>query len=361
VIEAAPLFASWNLGALSRRSVLLERRDAYRALLHSSERFGVILSEPPNPWVTGVEMLYSREFLESARARLTPSGVYAQWIHGYESDDATLALVLQTYATVFERTSVWFTRGNEFILLGFNSASGYAPDPMRARFARRDFREGFERCGARTWEELAAHELLPPGVIAPEPGRAVHTLRRPLLSHLAARAFFVGGDAKLPTLAGAMTAPDSPPRGLLASASGFDETTLARVVRHVCASSRPAECATWHAHWASRFPVSALRDLVWRETRAAVAPSPSAALTVVTRLVALYRRTPPEFPGTTRVAAARATTALFTRHYLHAIPFPRDGLRRAWNRCEQGASALGCLDARREAERELTSLSGSGP
>ena len=54
----------------------------------------MIASEPSNPWVTGVEMLFSREFLEAARDRLAPGGVYAQWFHTYETDTATVELDL---------------------------------------------------------------------------------------------------------------------------------------------------------------------------------------------------------------------------------------------------------------------------
>ena len=32
--------------------------DAYRALLKGRRSYDVIVSEPSNPWVTGVEMLY---------------------------------------------------------------------------------------------------------------------------------------------------------------------------------------------------------------------------------------------------------------------------------------------------------------
>ena len=360
VIEAAPLFAPWNLGAHASPKVILERRDAYRALLHTEDRYGVILSEPSNPWVTGVEMLFSREFLEAARAHLTPGGVYAQWIHGYESDSATLALVLQTYASVFERVAVWYTRSNEVLLLGLNSADGYPPEALlRERFARRDLRSGIARCGARSWEEFAAHELLPPGVIAPEPGRALHTLRHPILSHMAARAFYAGGDASFPTLVGGTTAVDPRPRGLLANAATFDDATLSTVVRHVCTNGRRAECATWHAYWAIRFPDSLLRGSTWRETSAVIAQSPPAALGAVKRLETLYRGELPGFSSAGAVERARLVTDLYARHFVHAIPFPRAGLRRAWSSCEQGVFALACLDARREAERMLTSLDAS--
>ncbi len=354
VIEAAPLFDPWNLGAHANPKVILERRDAYRALLHAREHYGVILSEPPNPWVTGVEMLYSREFLTAARARLTPGGVFAQWIHGYESDDETLALVARTYASVFERVAVWFTRSNEVLLLGFNSSEGYpSQEILRERFLRRDFRSGLGRCGAQSWRELAAHELLAPGVVAPTPG-PIHTLRHPILSDSAARAFFVGGEGTFPSFPGGIDTPDPTPRGLLAAeVPSLGEPGLREITNHVCRSGRAAECGTWHAYWSHRFPDSLMREGLWRQTRRLLGTQ-QASEAQVARLAAFYAGDAPAFPGVRAADAARLTAALYARHFVQAIPFPRTGLRRAFSRCEQGAAALACLDARAEAGRVLT-------
>jgi len=89
VVRAAPFFAGGNRDAANSPKVRIVIGDAYRTLLRSHGPFDVIVSEPSNPWVLGVEMLYSREFLEAARDRLTPGGVHLQWMHLYEIDDET--------------------------------------------------------------------------------------------------------------------------------------------------------------------------------------------------------------------------------------------------------------------------------
>jgi predicted membrane-bound spermidine synthase len=75
VLAAAPLFDFANQHASRSRKAMVIRGDAYRAMMRSSGGFDIIVSEPSNPWVTGVEMLFSREFLLAARRRLTPQGV----------------------------------------------------------------------------------------------------------------------------------------------------------------------------------------------------------------------------------------------------------------------------------------------
>ena len=101
IAAAAPYFDVGNGNASKSPKVEILRGDAYRTLLRSERKFDLIVSEPSNPWVTGVEMLYSREFLQAAREHLAPGGVYAQWFHVYESDVDVVSLVLRTYADVF--------------------------------------------------------------------------------------------------------------------------------------------------------------------------------------------------------------------------------------------------------------------
>ena len=170
------------------------RGDAYRTLLRSQGDFDLIVSEPSNPWVTGVEMLYSREFLEAARDRLTPGGVHAQWFHTYETDDETIALVLRTYQSVFEHAAVWFTAGADLLLIGLKDPEGALDvERLQRRFERPDFQAGFARIGIDSFPALLAHEILPVDVLAAAhlPGE-IHTLLHPILSHQAARAFFTG-------------------------------------------------------------------------------------------------------------------------------------------------------------------------
>ena len=196
-----------------------------------------------------------------------------------------------------------------------------------------------------------------PGVIAPEPDGEIHTLRHPILSHVAARAFYSGKEGYVATLAGSLDAPAARPRGLLAAAAAeMSDAQLDTVVRQLCFGGRPTECATWHAYWKHRFPGSALREATWRQTRAALGGNPTASEGLITRLSRFYADEAPGFPNTGAVESARLATLLYARHHQHAIPFPREGLRRAWSRCERGAQALACLDARREATRWLSSL-----
>ena len=363
VIEAAPLFDGGNRGVSQDPSIQIVRGDAYRTLLHSDERWDVIASEPSNPWVVGVEMLFSREFLEAARDQLSEGGVYAQWMHTYAMDDATLALVLRTYASVFDRVAVWYAQGPDLLLLGLAEGSP-APslDRIAERFERTDFRQGLRRSGIEVLEELLAHELVPFGLITPRSQEGeIHTLLHPRLSHQAALAFFKGGKANLPYF------PDRPdrserdasrsaPRALLAQlqtgTEGADEEVRARVVRHVCAS-RLEECAVLLARWSHDDPESPQLREILEQQRRRVAGREHFEAEKLETLASFFG----DGPGRLSPAGIRHATDLFFDYAHAAAPFRAEALRSTWRAC----SSLECVYLAREGERRLKGLGGGRP
>jgi len=348
VIEASPLFDRGNRGASKNPKVEFVRSDAYRALLHSDESWDVIVSEPSNPWVVGVEMLYSREFLEAARDRLSPGGVYAQWMYAYEMNDETLDLVLRTYATVFDRVAVWYAHSWDLLLLGFKDERA-APDLGRIaeRFEQPDFRSGLSRSRISSLEELLAHELLPIGRIrrAALPGE-VHTLLHPRLSHQAARAFFTGGYATLPFLPGdGADATPSLLQQLREKRGPDDEATRERIVRQVCAS-RPRECATLLARWRYDEPGSPLLAEILGQQRQ-LATGDDLSDPKLSVLASLFG----EGPRHLDPHGIEKATNLFLDYYYNAEPFRIEALTSSWKSC------LGpeCARVRKESRRRIES------
>jgi spermidine synthase len=361
VIDAAPLFDFANLEASLNPKVRIARGDAYRTLQRSEGRFDVISSEPSNPWVVGVEMLYSEEFLQAARERLAPGGVHCQWFHSYETDRATLELILRTYAAVFPYVSVWYGQSTDLLLLGANEGEAFTDvERLARRAARPDFRVALERIGIDGMPALLAHELLPVGVVhALELEGPLHTLRHPRLSDLAVRAFFAGDVATLPT--GAL--PNAERVGRDASLwrrwirRGGDaearvgEDERARLVRQTC-RWRLRECATLLAEWRHEVPQSPLRDGLERELRRRQ-PAPSLAL--ASALTHLYAD-----DGAERTFNAREVHRLaryYESQFHYTAPFSRRVLARLFDDCtDLEGDPGGCRRARAEAERTLGAL-----
>jgi predicted membrane-bound spermidine synthase len=338
VMAAAPLFAARNRDPLASPKTRVLHSDAYRALLRSAGEFDVIVSEPSNPWTMGVEMLFSLEFLQAAKAKLAPGGVYAQWFHTYETDDATVELVLRTYRAAFGAVAVWRTRSTDLLLLGF-ADPGRAPDlaELEARFARADLRAQLGDLGLTSLPQLLAHEVLPLGVVhALELPGPLHTLLHPILSHTAAHAFYRRSSGALP--AGlARAAAEAGARGAWLArwraAHGLSDAERSSVALEACALDL-SHCATLFAHWLYEAPQSPALAAALARARAHERVASALEPAHLARLASLFGADATAGMAPSH-ALARDLARVYAKYYHHAAPFPAGSLHAAFERCAQ--------------------------
>jgi spermidine synthase len=118
VVAAATLFERENNRVLHAPGVRLLVGDGRTHLQLTSRQYDVIVSEPSNPWMAGVAALFTREFFEAARRRLTPDGVFCQWAHTYEIAASDLQSIVHTFASVFPRGTLWLIGDGDLLLIG---------------------------------------------------------------------------------------------------------------------------------------------------------------------------------------------------------------------------------------------------
>jgi spermidine synthase len=95
--------------------------DDGRTFLASVDRqYDVIVSEPSNPWITGVSDLFTVDHFRITRRRLAPGGIYCQWVQLYELSPLNIKTIMRTFASQFEHVVVFSSdeRSSDTILLG---------------------------------------------------------------------------------------------------------------------------------------------------------------------------------------------------------------------------------------------------
>jgi len=338
VMKAAPLFEEMNRGALASPKTRVIRSDAYRALLRSEGEYDIIVSEPSNPWVSGVENVFALEFLEAAKRQLRPGGVYAQWFHNYETNRESVELVLNTYRQVFERVAIWNGKLDDLILLGFDERAP-APDidKLVRSLARTDFQRQLSALGIEGIPALLAHEVVPLGVVheADLPPER-HTLRHPRLSHSAARGFFTGDLAELPPMLNAASARLGSENSLLRSyAAHFDGrlpgALRATFVREVC-RLHAKRCAAVIAEWYHDEPesVELQATIAWARQQE---PLQEELEGDRLRLLARFFDAQNFENDPNTYASARHLTKAFMDYYEYSTPFDINVLSDSWWRC----------------------------
>ncbi|HEX3130871.1 MAG TPA: fused MFS/spermidine synthase [Thermoanaerobaculia bacterium] len=120
VVEATRTwFGNANHRALDDPRVRLVVDDGRSFVERGTDQFDVIISEPPNIWVSGVSGLFTTEFYRAARARLKPGGLLCQWLPLYELGEEDFATALATMGTQFKHLAAW-TNGSVAVIVASN-------------------------------------------------------------------------------------------------------------------------------------------------------------------------------------------------------------------------------------------------
>jgi spermidine synthase len=121
-IDAGRFFEHVNNKPLADPRLRLIIDDARTYLRVTPNKYDVIVSEPSHPWVPGVANLFTKDFFEMGRERLSDEGVFVQWVQIYQMSTESLRSVLGTYQNVFPHVMMFRVagKGKDLILLGSN-------------------------------------------------------------------------------------------------------------------------------------------------------------------------------------------------------------------------------------------------
>ena len=107
--------------------------DAKTFFSAGKRRYDVIISEPSNPWISGVATLFSDEFYSQVRNYLQPDGLLVQWIQIYETDLTVAASIFKALAPHFKDYAVYSTDNANILIVA--SPDGAVPPLQHDLFA----------------------------------------------------------------------------------------------------------------------------------------------------------------------------------------------------------------------------------
>ena len=143
---------------LSDPRVRIHVNDARNALLLGTGQFDVIVSQPSHPWAGGAANLYTREFFELARHRLSPDGVFVQWIGLPFVDTELFRSLLASLTAVFPHVQAYRPPPSGSVLfLASNAPIDMAHSVPRALAAAP---EPFALIGIEVPEDVTSNLLL---------------------------------------------------------------------------------------------------------------------------------------------------------------------------------------------------------
>lgn len=143
VVEIEPFMvkAARNFGSRVERvysdpraHIVIDDAKAYFS--GSTQRYDVIVSEPSNPWVSGVATLFTEEFYDFVPAHLADDGIFVQWLQLYEISPDLVASVLKAMLPRFADVQAYISNQSDLILVATRSGKVPAPGEPTAHAPR---------------------------------------------------------------------------------------------------------------------------------------------------------------------------------------------------------------------------------
>ena len=165
VQAAAAHFRRFNWRALDDARSRIHYDDAKSYFSAQPVRYDVIVSEPSNPWVSGVAGLFSYEFYRDVRRYLRDGGLFVQWVNLYEMAPLLLATVVVALDANFEDYEFWLANDSDLLIVAAHN--GKVPRAAAAAFENAELAGELARLGVRNLDDLHLHRLGGRGALGP--------------------------------------------------------------------------------------------------------------------------------------------------------------------------------------------------
>jgi spermidine synthase len=109
VIDAATWFPDVNHGVLNEPTYNLIMGDGRNYALMTDKEYDVISIDATSPKMAGNGSLYTLEFYNLVRERLSEDGLAVQWLPFHLLSDAELKMTARTFMQVFPHTTLWLS------------------------------------------------------------------------------------------------------------------------------------------------------------------------------------------------------------------------------------------------------------
>jgi spermidine synthase/MFS family permease len=101
--------------------------DAKAYFTNQQQKYDIIISEPSNPWVSGVSGLFSQEFYQLIQHYISEEGLFVQWFHAYEIDITLVASVIKALSPYFEDYTIYVVSRGDLVIIA--SKQGKVNEP----------------------------------------------------------------------------------------------------------------------------------------------------------------------------------------------------------------------------------------
>jgi spermidine synthase len=131
--------------------------DAKTFFATTREPYDLIVSEPSNPWVSGVATLFSDEFYARITHYLAPDGYFVQWMQVYETNIDMVASVMKALAAHFGAYALYNTDDSDILIVATRGPTLLTPDDRLLQSPQ--LREELTRVGVQSIADIQLRKI----------------------------------------------------------------------------------------------------------------------------------------------------------------------------------------------------------
>jgi len=158
MIKGARLFGERVALTFNDKRSHIITEDARTFFLVNKHQYDLIVSEPSNPWVSGVSSLFTSEYYAIVKKALAENGLFAQWFHLYDVSPGLVGSVVQALEKHFPHYAVYFTNGADILIIASKTKASLNT-PSAQTFSHVAIKKELERIGIKTEEDLLFRKL----------------------------------------------------------------------------------------------------------------------------------------------------------------------------------------------------------
>jgi spermidine synthase len=164
IYRASHFFDRDNHRPLENPKVTARVGDGRNFLTQRSDRFDVFVSQPSNPWLTGVSNLFTREYFRDVKQRLAPHGLFCQWAQLYEMSPWNIKTIYRTLREEFPYVYVFAAEdlSSDTILIASEEPVTLDLATLERAFTDPTTRAEARRAGLASPHDVIAYLLLGP-------------------------------------------------------------------------------------------------------------------------------------------------------------------------------------------------------
>jgi spermidine synthase len=131
--------------------------DAKTFFASARQPYDLIVSEPSNPWVSGVASLFSDEFYGRITQHLSADGYFVQWMQVYETNIGVVASVIKALAAHFGAYALYNTDDLDILIVATRGVMLRTPDDRLVQSPQ--LRAELERVGIQSVADVQLRKI----------------------------------------------------------------------------------------------------------------------------------------------------------------------------------------------------------